>query len=211
MSLPFLSLEVSWAQATTSGFDAKETGAFFALLISAWSAPENSLPANEKQLARMARCTTTEWARVRPVVMKSWYMAADGRWHNEWLDSKREWVLARSETNRQSANAKWLKYNETSYAVAQRTLSSRSANYNYIDNNNSSSWKKPKMLRWEPLRLSGPDSKWKIRLQAYMPGDEWRSDWGPPPESDAENPFLDESQRREWRISHGYPAAWRTQ
>lgn len=211
MLLPYLSIEVAMFQVVTAGFSPKEVGAYILLVIAAWNAPENSLPDDERQLARMARCTTGEWAKVRPVVMARWHRAADGRWHTEWLDDKRAWAIERSGKARESADRRWLKENETDHANAQRPLSRRIANYNknYKKNNNSFSWERVAAPRQQPLRLSGADGMWKMRLQRHRPGAEWPKTWGPSPESSEDNVELDETQRREWRKHYGYPPDWR--
>ena len=61
----------------------------------------------------------------------------------------------------------------------------------------------------EPLRLTGAHSAWTFRLAAHRPGAPWPDEHGPAPESDRDNPKLDDGQRRQWRRHHGLPAAWR--
>ncbi|WP_428659115.1 hypothetical protein [Reyranella sp.] len=60
----------------------------------------------------------------------------------------------------------------------------------------------------EPLRLTGAHSVWTFRLMAHRPGAPWPEEHGPAPESDLDNPKLDDGQRRQWRRHHGLPAAW---
>jgi uncharacterized protein YdaU (DUF1376 family) len=61
----------------------------------------------------------------------------------------------------------------------------------------------------EPLRLTGPQSIWSIRLASHRLDKVWPGTHGPAPESDQDNPNLDPDQRRQWRRYHGLPAEWR--
>lgn len=60
----------------------------------------------------------------------------------------------------------------------------------------------------ETLRLTGAHSVWTFRLMAHRPGGPWPEEHGPPPESDLDNPRIDDDQRRQWRRHHGLPGAW---
>jgi hypothetical protein len=60
-----------------------------------------------------------------------------------------------------------------------------------------------------PLRLSGRDSIWKLRLLGHRPGGVWNAAYGPPPESADDNGNLDADQRRQWRSHWGLPGDWR--
>ena len=60
----------------------------------------------------------------------------------------------------------------------------------------------------EPLRLTGAHGVWTFRLMAHRPGEPWPAEHGPAPESDLDNPRLDDGQRRQWRRHHGLPASW---
>jgi hypothetical protein len=50
---------------------------------------------------------------------------------------------------------------------------------------------------------------WTFRLMAHRPGEPWPGEHGPAPESDLDNPKIDDGQRRQWRRHHGLPASWR--
>jgi hypothetical protein len=62
----------------------------------------------------------------------------------------------------------------------------------------------------EPLSLTGPNGIWKVRLSSHRPGGDWPADHGPPPESDQDNPLLNDDQRRQWRRYHGLASDWRS-
>jgi hypothetical protein len=64
-------------------------------------------------------------------------------------------------------------------------------------------------LARESLRLTGAHSVWTFRLMAHRPGEPWPGEHGPAPESDLDNPKIDDGQRRQWRRHHGLPASWR--
>jgi hypothetical protein len=61
----------------------------------------------------------------------------------------------------------------------------------------------------ESLQLTGPRGIWYVRLTSHRPGKDWPAAHGPAPESDQENPNLNDDQRRQWRRFHGLPAEWR--
>ena len=69
--------------ADTTHLDATATGAYMMLLLCAWRSPNCSLPNDEKKLARMARCDTKTWRRVRDDVMAFW--TRDGE---EWFQMR---------------------------------------------------------------------------------------------------------------------------
>ena len=56
---PYLPIDVRAFMADTQHLDARETGAYAALLFHAWLAADNGLPDDDKRLAMLARRTRT--------------------------------------------------------------------------------------------------------------------------------------------------------
>ena len=105
---PYLPLWVNAFLGDTMHMDNRECGAYLMLLMVAWKS-DRSLPNDDKVLARYARCSAKEWARVKPAVMPFWSVAADGGLIQKRLEIERSYVLNRSQKASSAAQAKWLK------------------------------------------------------------------------------------------------------
>lgn len=55
-----------------------EHGAYLLLLITSWRARGNTLPDNDRMLARYAKCTMGQWARIRPILEPFFSISSDG-------------------------------------------------------------------------------------------------------------------------------------
>lgn len=129
---PALNLYTDAFLADTAHCDNGETGAYAALLFAAWRISDGGLPHDDRVLARLARCSTAEWRRVRAVVMAFWTQGDDGKFRQKRLEAERAKARDKSAKASASAKAKHLKNNNTGSADAERThsegTSERSAN-----------------------------------------------------------------------------------
>ena len=66
---PYMRFYVSDYLGDTQHLTTIEHGAYFLLLIALWNAPDNTLPNDDKMLARYARMTNGQWRKVAPVLM----------------------------------------------------------------------------------------------------------------------------------------------
>lgn len=119
--LPILPLATDAFIADTTNMDAAETGAYLLMLMASWRTRDGGLPNDDKQLARIARCTPAKWQRVKLAVLPLWITGIDGLLRNPRLETMRESVRKRVSSSAKAARARWLKYNETRYAVACST------------------------------------------------------------------------------------------
>lgn len=115
---PYLPIDVRAFMADTQHLDARETGAYAALLFHAWLAADNGLPNDDKRLAMLARCTPSEWRKIRSTVLSFWFLGQNGKWHQKRLDATRKDVGIRSSKASSAAQAKWLKWHESRRADA---------------------------------------------------------------------------------------------
>ena len=139
---PFLPVDVRAFMADTQHLDARETGAYAALLFHAWLAADNGLPDDDKRLCMLARCTPAEWRKIRSTVLGFWFLGNDGRWHQKRLDTTRKDVAIKSTKATAAAQAKWLKWHESRRADADAYAGRKQAveqapsisNHNHKDN-----------------------------------------------------------------------------
>lgn len=214
-SLPYLPLWVADFMSDTQHLDCRETGAYLLLLFAAWRSPTGGLPDDDRQLARLARCSLREWIKTKGPVMAFWHRAEDGQWHQKRLDEERELANAKSDKARGSASARWLKDNKTTHADAQRAHSVRNAPHTHTQIHKLSHGE----TSTDPERASAPDGArarsrgktygayadpdgpemWRLRLKDYKPGKWWSPNWGPRPEEQgcrAPRSILDE-----WKLN----------
>lgn len=60
--------------------------AYLFLLIQSWlQEPVGTLPADDEELAQLARVTPDEWKLIKPLISPSFKVGTDGRWFNERL------------------------------------------------------------------------------------------------------------------------------
>lgn len=79
----------------TTSFDAERTGAYAALLGHCW-VRGGSLPDDDEQLARFARCSPARWRKHRDVLgQEPYFRIADGRWTQKRLTAEHAAALLR--------------------------------------------------------------------------------------------------------------------
>jgi uncharacterized protein YdaU (DUF1376 family) len=89
-----------------------EHGAYLLLLMSMWRTKDATLPNDDKLLARYARLTPGQWARIKPVLMPFFRVAND--WITQGrLSDEHNFVRQRRLKASNSINARWLKNKET--------------------------------------------------------------------------------------------------
>lgn len=93
-----------------------EHGAYLLLLITMWRAG-GKLPNDDKQLARYARMTAGQWARIKPTMMAFFTVSSDGITQGR-LTDELGIIKRKSEKQSDSANAKWRKENNKRHASA---------------------------------------------------------------------------------------------
>lgn len=93
-----------------------EHGAYMLLLMTMWRAG-GSLPNDDKQLARYARMTGPQWARIKPTMMPFFQISSD-RITQGRLTDELGIVRQKSERQSNSARAKWRKENNKRHASA---------------------------------------------------------------------------------------------
>lgn len=101
----------------TSHLTTIEHGAYLLLLISMWRTAEKRLPNDDKLLARYARCTAGQWARMKPVLM-AFFKAKDGFVTQSRLTDEATAVKQKSRKQSDKAKARWLKDKGSDDAVA---------------------------------------------------------------------------------------------
>lgn len=106
---PYLPLWVNAFLGDTMHMDNRECGAYLLLLMVAWKKSDGGLPDDDKILARWARCSKSEWARVKPAVMAFWTKDERGDFVQKRLEIERTYVVGRTQKASAAANAKWLK------------------------------------------------------------------------------------------------------
>ncbi|EGY01392.1 hypothetical protein AZA_88703 [Nitrospirillum viridazoti Y2] len=94
-----------------------EHGAYLLLLMSMWRTADCSLPADDKLLARYARLTTGQWARIKPTLMP-FFTEEEGRIRQGRLTDEYKLVRQHSRQQSDKARSRWLKEKETADAMA---------------------------------------------------------------------------------------------
>lgn len=83
----------------TASMDATEAGAYTALLVAAFQAWPDALPASETRLARMARCTPKVWGRIRETILEQLVKTPRG-FHIDYVQEEAQKYLSKSAINR---------------------------------------------------------------------------------------------------------------
>ena len=111
----------------TQHLSCEEHGAYLLLLIAAWGQDDCSLPDDDRKLARICRLSLRKWGFVRAAIEDFW-MVKNGRLTNRRLAKERAYVDQKSNTNRQSARARWDKQTiETKQSTECERISERNA------------------------------------------------------------------------------------
>lgn len=113
---PALPLWTDAYLADTTHLTTLEHGAYLLLLMTMWRAG-GSLPNDDKQLARFARLTSGQWARVKPTLFAFFRVSSDSITQGRLTD---ELVYVKQKSRKQSdkASARWLKNNASVDAAA---------------------------------------------------------------------------------------------
>lgn len=211
--------------ANTLHLNRAQHGSYCLLIMACWKAG-GSLPANDDALATIARCSAKEWRAERAIFAAFFTETEDGRWEHERvikeLAKARGFIQQRSAAGIASAEARKRQRDGNDRSTSVERDGQRKGKTSPSPTPSQSthgeiigvapSAPPPGGARSgakEPLRLTGAHSIWSFRLQAHKPNDPWPADRGPAPESDQDNPHLDDDQRRQWRRHHGLPAGWR--
>ncbi len=101
----------------TTHLTTTEHGAYLLLLISMWRTAEKRLPNDDRLLARYARCTAGQWARMRPILM-TFFNVRGGFITQSRLTDEAVAVKQKSRKQSDKAKARWLKVKEPVDAVA---------------------------------------------------------------------------------------------
>ncbi len=98
--------------ADTQHLGAEHHGAYLLLIMAAWMRG-GRLPDDDAQLARMARCDSKAWKRVRPIVA-AFFCVDAGEWTHKRISAELERAIensAKAEAKaRKAATARWLKH-----------------------------------------------------------------------------------------------------
>lgn len=94
-----------------------EHGAYLLLLIAMWRTADNSLPGEDKMLARYTRLNAAQWARVKPVLMP-FFREKEGRITQGRLTDEAAAVRQHSRKQSDRAKVRWRKNKETGDAAA---------------------------------------------------------------------------------------------
>lgn len=112
----------------TRHLTAAEHGAYFLLMLAAWQSPNCSLPNEEKRLARMAACNLKQWRAVSDAVLGFWdFDEGLQKWTQKRLLKEHQKATLKSKQASLSAQARYLKSNDTGDANAERTHCERTA------------------------------------------------------------------------------------
>jgi uncharacterized protein YdaU (DUF1376 family) len=207
-ALPFFAFWPRDFIADSQHMTTQEIGASVLLICAAWLNPDCALPDDDKQLARITKCTMAQWIRIKETVLKSWKVGTNGRLHQHRLDQERKKAIEKSHKARASAFIKWLNQNDFSDANAQRTHNERSSIHSHSHNQtpqesfqSPENWRQPSLTRG--LQQRAP---WRAWMTGYIPGGKWdEANQGPRPESSDDNPNIPSEVRKIWLKTFGLP------
>ena len=83
--LPFLPISGDAYRNDTHHLSLEEHGAYFLLLMQAWSRPACNLPDDDKYLSRVLGISVKKWADLKPVIMAFWTYHGSSR---TWLQKR---------------------------------------------------------------------------------------------------------------------------
>lgn len=92
----------------TTELSGLQHGAYLLLLITAWRSKDCALPDDDVRLAKIARVTLGQWARLRPVMERFWKIG-NGVWMNDRLSDERAAVSLRVKKASDAGRASALK------------------------------------------------------------------------------------------------------
>lgn len=105
----WMPLRIGLYLADTTHLTRDQHGAYLLLLMGYWMRG-GALPADDRQLATISKCTLPEWRRMRPV-MVTFFSERDGKWFQkraeEELEKARKFVDAKSGAGKKGAEKRW--------------------------------------------------------------------------------------------------------
>jgi len=123
MKIHTIQLNIEDFEAGTAGMDATERGAYISLLICLYKVSTNTLPNDDKRLARMACLTTRQWVKIRPILEPK-FIVGEHVWEHKRVSQ--EAVRYAKLSNKNQSNA--LKGHNTSLPVGVPNASQTGAN-----------------------------------------------------------------------------------
>lgn len=122
--------------ADTSHLTTMEHGAYLLLLIVAWRTQDKRLPDDDKKLAKYARVTAGQWARLRPV-LQEFFKVKDGYWTQGRLTDEAEAVRQHRERQSKAGKASALKRKGRHSTGVQPEANQEATPYSYSTPNSS--------------------------------------------------------------------------
>lgn len=105
----WMPLRIGLYLADTTHLTRDQHGAYLLLLMGYWMRG-GALPADDRQLATISKCTLPEWRRMRPTIV-AFFVERDGKWFQkraeEELAKARSFVDAKSHAGRMGAEKRW--------------------------------------------------------------------------------------------------------
>lgn len=114
---PALPLWTDAYLADTRHLTTEQHGAYLLLLMEAWRRKDCALPNDDRLLARLVGVSAQKWCRMKPVLLEFWELS-DGYLKQNRLKKERTYCEQRSQKQRERANTRWLKTNNSVDAVA---------------------------------------------------------------------------------------------
>jgi len=122
---PYLPLYTGDFLRDTMILSAAETGAYLMLLICQWNTKACALPDDDRKLAKFARCSPRQWAKIKPEIIE-YFTVENGVWFSGRLQKENQKVTKtqheRALAGATGGRAKALKYIEQPLAIASDLL-----------------------------------------------------------------------------------------
>jgi uncharacterized protein YdaU (DUF1376 family) len=115
---PALPLFTDAYLADTRHLTTLQHGAYLLMLMTAWRSSDCSLPNDDAFLARIAGLDKRTWNTNRTVLLSFWQLNGQQKWEQGRLKDERNYVGQVSQTNSANAKSRWLKNNNSLYAIA---------------------------------------------------------------------------------------------
>jgi len=163
-ALPYMQLYVADYLADTLYLDVIESGAYIHLLMNYWQTGK-PLPACDKKLARISKCTPEQWSNVRSTVV-DYFVEQDGLLYHDRVEADLKKVRAKSK-QASDAGKKSAKQRRLKPAVpkasgdstgVQRTLErTHGVSLNHTDTDTDTDTDKKESKKKKPAELRSPE------------------------------------------------------